>query len=73
MARRANGRDPAKERFWRRAIKHWEKSDLTIRSFCEQEKDSIFVHFAILAIRAGACIGRDLGCGRPRCDRDSPP
>ena len=38
MARLGQRPDPAKERFWRRTIKRWEKDDLTIRAFCEQER-----------------------------------
>ena len=38
MARLGQRPDPAKERFWRRTIKRWEKDDLTIRAFCEQQR-----------------------------------
>jgi transposase len=35
---RGAGRDPAKERFWRRMIKRWRRSQLTVRDFCAQEQ-----------------------------------
>jgi hypothetical protein len=37
MARqRGRGRrDPAKERFWRRAVRRWQKSGLSVREFCD--------------------------------------
>ncbi len=38
MAKSGHRPDPAKERFWRRTIKRWERDDLTIRAFCEQEQ-----------------------------------
>ena len=38
MATSGHRPDPAKERFWRRTLKRWEKDDLTIRAFCEQER-----------------------------------
>ncbi len=37
MARQGFRRDPAKERFWRRAIARWGKCDLNVREFCGQE------------------------------------
>ena len=35
---RGNPRDRSKERFWRRAVRHWRRSGLTIREFCRQEQ-----------------------------------
>jgi transposase-like protein len=32
-----NPRDRGKERFWRRAVRQWRKSGLSIRDFCRQE------------------------------------
>src|SRR5437870_2418804 len=32
------GRDPAKERFWRRIMARWERSRQTIRAFCGDEE-----------------------------------
>lgn len=40
MTKHRCGRDPAKERSWRRAINRWGRSDLTIRAFCKQEQRS---------------------------------
>lgn len=37
-ARRERGwRDPAKEQFWRRMLRQWKRSGLTIRDFCDFE------------------------------------
>ena len=36
MARRRR-RDPAKERHWRRMVRRWEKSGLSVREFCDYE------------------------------------
>jgi hypothetical protein len=35
MARRQWRRDPAKERRWRRMVRRWEKSGLSVREFCD--------------------------------------
>ena len=29
-------RDPRKERFWRRMLRQWQRSGLSVRAFCEQ-------------------------------------
>ena len=29
-------RDPRKERFWRRLLRQWQRSGLSVRAFCEQ-------------------------------------
>jgi transposase len=34
---RGNPRDRGKERFWRRAVRQWRSSGLSIRDFCRQE------------------------------------
>jgi hypothetical protein len=31
-------RDPRKERFWRRMVRRWQRSKLTIRDFCCQQQ-----------------------------------
>ncbi len=33
--RRAHGRNPAKERRWRRLLRGWRRSGLSVREFCE--------------------------------------
>jgi hypothetical protein len=40
MVGRKRGRkpDPAKEAFWRDAIRRWKRSGLTVRGFCRQER-----------------------------------
>jgi hypothetical protein len=35
MGRRQWWRDPAKERRWRRMVRRWEKSGLSVREFCD--------------------------------------
>jgi transposase len=30
-------RNPVKERFWRRTVRQWQKSGLSVRAFCSQE------------------------------------
>jgi hypothetical protein len=35
MGRRQRRRDPAKERFWRRTLKDWRRSRLSVREFCD--------------------------------------
>lgn len=30
-------RDAAKERFWRRVVRHWRHSKLSVRAFCRQQ------------------------------------
>ena len=35
MARQQRRRDPEKERFWRRTIRRWDKSGLSVREFCD--------------------------------------
>lgn len=37
MAGRQWGRDPAKERFWRRMVRRWMRSGLSVRQFCDCE------------------------------------
>jgi hypothetical protein len=37
MARRGD-RDPAKERFWRRILQRWRRSQLSIRAFCARHQ-----------------------------------
>jgi transposase len=34
---RGNPRDRSKERFWRRAVRRWRMSGLSIRDFCREE------------------------------------
>ena len=31
-------RDPGKERFWRRMLRRWQRSNLTVRDFCSQQQ-----------------------------------
>lgn len=31
-----NQRDPLKERYWRRTLRDWQRSGLTIRAFCQE-------------------------------------
>jgi hypothetical protein len=33
---RGNPRDPRKERFWRRLLRQWRRSGLSVRAFCHQ-------------------------------------
>jgi transposase-like protein len=33
---RGNPRDPHKEQFWRRMVRQWRRSGLSIRAFCQQ-------------------------------------
>ncbi|HXZ47170.1 MAG TPA: transposase [Pseudolabrys sp.] len=35
MARRRGERDRGKERFWRKMVRRWQRSGVTIRDFCE--------------------------------------
>jgi hypothetical protein len=35
MARRERRRDPAKERHWRRMVRRWRRSGLSVREFCD--------------------------------------
>ena len=34
---RGNPRDPRKERFWRRMLRQWRRSGLSVRAFCAQQ------------------------------------
>ena len=36
MARLGMHRDSGKERFWRRLLRQWRRSELTVREFCDQ-------------------------------------
>jgi transposase-like protein len=40
MARRGSRRDGGKERFWRRLLRQWRRSGLTVRAFCAEHKVS---------------------------------
>ena len=40
MARRGSRRDGGKERFWRRLLRQWRRSDLTVRAFCAEHQVS---------------------------------
>jgi transposase-like protein len=33
---RGNPRDPSKEQFWRRMLRQWRRSGLSVRAFCQQ-------------------------------------
>jgi hypothetical protein len=35
---RGNPRDRRKERFWRRVVRQWRRSGLTVRDFCRQQQ-----------------------------------
>jgi transposase len=38
MAHQRGWRDPAKERFWRKAVRGWQRSGLTIRAYCARNQ-----------------------------------
>ncbi len=40
MARRGSRRDGGKERFWRRLLRQWRRSGLTVRAFCAEHQVS---------------------------------
>jgi hypothetical protein len=71
MARRGGRqRDPLREKFWRRTIRHQQRSGLTVRAFCLREglKDGAFRWWR----QALARRDRE-GAATTRADRDGEP
>jgi transposase len=52
-------RDPRKEQFWRRMLRLWQRSDLSVRAFCEQHdlsQPSFYAWRRTLADRDAAAV-----------------
>ena len=80
MARRGAGRDPSKERCWRRLLRQWRRSGLTIREFCTEHalsEASFFAWRRTLVERDQQRAGRDTlqvsGNHEPRRQADERP
>jgi hypothetical protein len=56
---RGKPRDPSKERFWRRMLRLWQGSGLSVRAFCEQHdlaQPSFYAWRRTLAERDSAAV-----------------
>jgi transposase len=78
MVQRGARRDPSKERCWRRLLRQWRRSGLTIREFCAEHalsEASFFAWRRTLVERDQQRAGRDTlqGDHEPRRQSDERP